>query len=195
MEIFFQNIGTWIDSSKYFLLFVGCLFEGPVITMVSGFLYSLGNFDLLPLFLVLVSGNFVADIGWYALGRFGTRNFIFKYGYIIGITPEILKKVEDYFSLYHQKILIITKLTTGFGFAIVVLLVAGIFKVPFKKYLVITLVGGVIWIAFLLAIGYFFGNVFMIVSPPLKIIFTLLVITIFIFGARYIQQYFKKKEI
>ena len=195
MEIFFQNIFAWIDSSKYFLLFIGCLFEGPVIMIVSGFLYSLGNFDLLPLYAVLVAGNFIADIGWYTLGRFGTRHAIFKYGHFIGITPLVLQKAEDYFNLYHQKILIITKLTSGFGFIVVVLIVAGMFKVPFKNYFILTLVGGLIWGASLLAIGYFFGNIFMSISGPIKIIFITIIPIILISGIIYMNRYFKKKII
>ena len=195
MEIFFHNILIWIESSKYFLLFIGCVFEGPIIMIVSGFLYSLGGFDLLPLYSVLVAGNFIADIGWYTLGRFGTRNFIFKYGYFVGITPERLQKVEKYFNLYHQKILIITKLTTGFGLAIIVLIVAGIFKVPFKNYLILTLFGGFVWAAFLLTIGYFFGNIFNVIPGSLKVFFAILIVAIFVLGIKYVNKYMQEKTI
>jgi len=193
MEVFFHNILVWIDSSKYFLLFIGCIFEGPIIMIVSGFLYSLGGFNLLPMYIVLVLGNFIADIGWYSFGRFGTRHVIFKYGHFVGVTPEVLAKVEDYFNKYHQKILIITKLTTGFGFAVVVLIVAGIFKVPFKKYLIIVLLGGFIWTIFLLSIGYFFGNIFTIISPQMKIVFAITIPLMFIFGIIYTKKYLKEK--
>jgi membrane protein DedA with SNARE-associated domain len=163
--------------------------------IVSGFLYSLGGFDLLPLYSVLVAGNFIADIGWYTLGRFGTRNFIFKYGYFVGITPERLQKVEKYFNLYHQKILIITKLTTGFGLAIIVLIVAGIFKVPFKNYLILTLFGGFVWAAFLLTIGYFFGNIFNVIPGSLKVFFAILIVAIFVLGIKYVNKYMQEKTI
>ncbi len=195
MEIFLQHIATWLDSSKYILLFLGCIIEGPVVMMISGFLFSLGQFHLLPMYVALVSGDFTADIGWYILGRFGTRNAIFKYGHFIGLTPEILEKVEDRFRHYHQKILIISKLTMGFGFAVVVLMVAGMFKVPFKNYVVLNLVGGFIWTAFLLVVGYFFGNVFAIIPKSFKIVFIVFVITIFIVGIKYANKYIMKKEI
>lgn len=195
MQIFFHNFVFWLDSSKYALLFLGCLVEGPVVMMASGFLFSLGQFDFLPMYLTLVSGDFVADIGWYLLGRFGTRQTIFRYGHFIGLTPEILEKVEDRFRYYHQKILIISKLTMGFGFAVVVLMVAGMFKVPFKNYVVLNLVGGFIWTAFLLIVGYFFGNVFVIIPRSFKIVFIVFVITIFIVGIKYANKYIMKKEI
>lgn len=195
MELFLHNIVLWIDSSKYVLLFLGCLVEGPVVMMASGFLFSIGQFDFLPMYLTLVSGDFVADIGWYLLGRYGTRHAIFRFGRFVGLTPEILEKVENRFIKYHQKILIMSKLTMGLGFAVIVLMVAGMFKVPFKNYVFLNLVGGFIWTAFLLTVGYFFGSVFAIIPGPMKIVFVVFIFIVFILGIRYANKYLKKKEI
>jgi membrane protein DedA with SNARE-associated domain len=195
METFYHNLIFWIESSKYFLLFFGTIFEGPVVMMASGFLYKLGQFDFLPMYFLLVFGDFTADIGWYCLGRFGTRNAIFKYGHYVGVTPVILEKIENQFKLYHQKILIISKLTMGLGFAVVILIVAGIFKVPFKNYVILNLIGGFIWTALLITIGYFFGNIYMLIPGPAKIIFLLSVLMIAILGMRYLSKYLSKIEI
>ena len=194
MDIF-HSILLYLESSKYILLFIGCIFEGPVIMMASGFLYKLGSFNLLPMYIALVLGDFTADLLWYCLGRFGTRKAIFKFGKIIGLTPAILEKIEDRFRRYHQKILIISKLTMGLGFAAVVLVVAGIFKVPFKNYVILNLIGGFIWTAFLLVIGYFFGNVFTLIPGPAKIVFIIFALIIVIFGLRYANKFLAKQEI
>ena len=195
MESFFHNTILWLESSKYVLLFIGTLFEGPVVMLSSGFLYKLGQFDFLPMYLALVSGDFTADIGWYCLGRFGTRNAIFKYGHFLGITRDALEKVEESFRKYHQKILIISKLTMGLGFSLVVLIVAGIFKVPFKNYVILNLIGGFIWAAFLITIGYFLGNIYTMISGPAKIIFILVIFLVVVFGIRYANNYLKTKKI
>lgn len=195
MDVFIQNAIFWIDSSKYILLFVGCIFEGPVVMMTSGFLYHLGQFSFWPMYFALVIGDFVADIGWYCLGRFGTRNTIFKYGHYFGLTQSVLEKVEGWFGRYHQKILIISKLTMGLGFATVVLMVAGILKVPFKKYVTINLLGGFVWTFLLLVVGYFFGNLFVMISGPMKIVFLGVIILVAIFGIRFLNNYLKNIEI
>lgn len=195
MEIFFHNIIFWIESSKYVLLFIGAIFEGPVVMITSGFLYGLGQFDFLPMYLALVSGDFTADIIWYCIGRFGTRSAIFKYGHFLGITPLTLEKVESRFRQYHQKILIISKLTMGLGFSLVVLIVAGIFKVPFKNYVILNLIGGFIWTAILLIIGYFLGNIYIIIPGPTKIIFILILFLVVVFGLKFAHNYLLKKEI
>ncbi len=171
MANFFNLFLSFLEHSKYILLFIGCLFEGPVVMISTGFLFSLGKFDFVPMYIALVSGDFVADLGWYLLGRYGTRSTIFKYGSIIKLTPQLLEKVEKRFLEYHQKILIISKLTMGLGFASVVLIVAGIFKVPFKNYAILNLLGGFVWTAFLVVFGYFFGNIYLSLPESTKLLF------------------------
>lgn len=195
MESILHNILIWLESSKYILIFIGTIFEGPVVMMASGFLFGLGQFSFWPMYIALVMGDFVADIGWYCLGRFGTRSAIYKYGHFIGVTPTTIKRVEDQFVKYHQKILIISKLTMGLGFAAVILVVAGIFKVPFKSYVILNLVGGFIWTILLIAIGYFLGNIFTSVPLEMKIIFGLIILTIVMFGLKYLNKYLKKQNI
>jgi len=195
MESILHNILIWLESSKYVLIFMGTIIEGPVVMMASGFLYKLGQFNFFPMYLALVFGDFIADIGWYCLGRYGTRSTILKYGHYMGLTPETLTKIENRFIKYHQKILIISKLTMGLGFAFIVLIVAGIFKVPFKNYVILNLVGGFIWTAFLITIGYFVGNLFLLIPASFKMGFLIFALIAFILGLRYANQYLKKQEI
>ena len=166
-----ENAYIWIESSKYVLLFLGCIFEAPVVMVASGFLYKLGGFEFLPMYITLVSGDFVADIGWYFVGRFGGRPLISKWGHWFGITNESILKIQGRFQRYHEKVLIISKLTMGFGFALVTLVVAGMLRVPFKNYFILNLIGGFIWTAFLIGVGYFFGNVYASITGPEKIVF------------------------
>lgn len=173
MESFISPVLDWIHASKYVLIFLGCIFEGPVVMVASGFLYRIGGFDFLPMYIALFFGDFTADIMWYCIGRFGARNLIFRYGSYVGITPENIEKIQRRFNKYHDKILIISKLTMGFGFALVVLVVAGMTHVPFRKYITLNFLGGIFWTGFLVLIGYYFGDIFAGISGPEKIVFML----------------------
>jgi len=195
MEALIQNIAWWIDSSKYLLLFLGAIIEGPVVMLTSGFLYHLGQFNFWPMYLTLVLGDFTADIIWYSVGRYGTRDITFKYGRFFGLTPGTLEKVGGWFTKYHQKILIISKLTTGFGLAVAVLVTAGMFKVSFKKYVTLVLFGGFIWTAMLITIGYFFGNVFIMIPGSMKIIFLVVILFVFIFAIKFLNNHLKNIKI
>ena len=45
--------------------------EGPIVSMVAGYLARLGVFDLLPLLAVLILGDLVGDVALYLIGRKG----------------------------------------------------------------------------------------------------------------------------
>lgn len=192
---FFHNILAWVNASKYVLLYFGCLVEGPVLMMASGFIFRLGGFEFAPMYLALVLGDFTADIGWYFVGRFGGRPLILKWGHRFGINPESIEKIQERFHKYHEKILIISKLTMGFGFAVVVLAVAGMLHVPFKKYVTLNLLGGFIWTGFLILIGYFFGNVYNMITGPEKIIFAAIALIAFIVSLKLANKYLLKANI
>lgn len=163
--------------------------------IASGFLYKLGGFEFLPMYLALVSGDFMADIGWYFVGRFGGRPLISRWGYLFGITQGAILKIQDRFHRYHEKILIISKLTMGFGFALVTLLVAGMLHVPFKNYVILNLVGGFIWTALLVTVGYFFGNIYASITGPEKIVFALISLVGVVVVLKLANKYLLTKEI
>ena len=83
----------------------------------------------------------------------------------------------------------------GLGFAFIVLIVAGISKVPFKNYVILNLIGGFIWTGILVCAGFFFGNIYNLISGPIKYVFVSVLLIIFIYIIRYINRYFKSKEI
>ena len=190
-----QNILGFLSFSRYAVVFVLCIVEGPIVMITSGFLYRLGQFYLVPLYFSMVAGDFVADLGWYAVGRFGAWPLINRYGKYFNITPQIIHKIEGRFKTYQNKILFISKITMGFGFALATLIVAGLLRVDFKKYVILNFLGGFIWTAFLLALGYFFGNIYYAVAGPLKIAFVILAAIVVVVGLWAINRYLVKQEI
>lgn len=195
MAHFFSQIISWVEASKYALLFVGSIAEGPVLTLTSGFLIRLKQLDAVPAYFLLVAGDFTADIVWYSIGRHGARKIINKFGNFFNITPEIISKVEKRFHTYHAPILFVSKITMGFGFGLATLLVAGMLKVPLKNYILLNLAGGFVWTALLLLVGYFFGNAYMLVAKPFRIVFLSLLIALVILSLYGINRYLVKKEI
>lgn len=190
-----QHILDFLSFSKYLVVFVLCIVEGPIVMISSGFLLRLGQFQLLPLYLSLMAGDFTADLGWYAVGRFGARKIINRYGHFLSVTPAVIAKIEKRFRTYQDKILFISKITMGFGFALATLIVAGMLHVPFKRYVILNFFGGFIWTAFLLAAGFFFGNIYSSIVGPFKIVFVVLLVIVILFGLRAINKHFIKSEI
>lgn len=191
----YQQLLDFLSFSRYLLVFVGCIVEGPVVMVTSGFLLRAAQFQLIPLYFTLMAGDFTADLGWYVVGRFGARKLINRFGHYFNITPEIIEKIQKRFHTYQDKILFISKITMGFGFALATLIVAGMLHVPFKRYALLNFLGGFIWTAFLLLVGYFFGNIYYSLVGPLRTVFIIFAAIVVIFGLWAINRYLIKKEV
>jgi len=182
---------------KYFIAFPLATVEGPIIMVACGFLLRLGTFSFWPIYLVLMLGDFVADLGWYAVGYYGARKFAVRWGKYFSITPEVLEKLEKTFEKHHDKILFISKITMGFGFALATLVAAGMARVPLKKYALYNFFGGFIWTALLLAVGYFFGHLYTLIDRSFKVAFIVFVVALIgggFYGAgRYLKKSLGKK--
>lgn len=195
MTIPLQALLGLIQTYRYAIIFPLAIVEGPFIMTVCGFLLRLGFFDFWPLYLALMAGDLTADILWYAVGYYGGRPFAHKYGRYLSITDELLDKTELAFHKHQNKILVLSKLTMGFGFALVVLMTAGLTRVPFRKYVAFNAIGQLVWTALLMGIGYFFGNLYIMVNESLRIVSGIAFATIILAALYGVSRYLKQKDL
>jgi membrane-associated protein len=186
-------IVTWLLTYRYLIAYPLGIVEGPVVMMIAGFLVRLGVFAFWPIYLVLIAGDLTGDVIWYHVGRHGGRPLIEKYGHWFSITPENVERAESFFHEHQGKILFISKLTTGFGFAIATLIAAGAAHVPFKKYMTINLLGEFIWAGFLFAIGYAFGHLYTLVNKGLRWMFVGALIVILVLALFGFMKFMRKR--
>lgn len=189
-----DQVLQFIEASKYVLLFLGSYFEGSAAMMAGGLLYRLGHVAFLPMYIALFMGDLLSDTMWYFIGYFGARKFLLKYGRFVNITPNILDKAEGKFKEHHLRILVISKLTMGFGFATAILATAGIMRVSLVRFLTINILCGIVWVSFLIGVGYYFGNVLAQIPKNVQIIGALLVVILFFTAIRFISMYLAKLE-
>ncbi len=176
---------------KYAIMVPIAFAEGPIVTLTAGFLARLGYFDILPAFACLAFGDYLGDIMWYGIGyRFGTR-FIARWGKYFGITEHSIASVKNLFHRHKNSILLASKVTMGFGFALVTLITAGLVKIPFRRFLLLNAGGQVIWTTSLIAIGYFLGNFYITFDNALgkaSVVALFIVICFALFGfGKYIR--------
>ena len=192
MEFFDQAFLSWIGTYKYLIVFILAIAEGPVIMTISGFFLRIGEFSFWPLYLTLMAGDLAADTLWYAVGYHWGRPFIEKYGKFVSISQELVQKTENAFHRHQNKILFLSKITMGLGFALVILITAGIAKIPFRKYIIFNLVGQFVWTGALILVGYSFGNLYLTINEGLRdaslIAFILLAIAAVYGVSRYLRE-------
>ncbi|OHA19735.1 MAG: hypothetical protein A2836_00210 [Candidatus Taylorbacteria bacterium RIFCSPHIGHO2_01_FULL_45_63] len=153
-----EAIIALLTTYKYLLLFPIVVVEGPIITVIAGFLSSLGQLNFFISYAIAVVGDVVGDCIYYALGFYGRQKFIERWGRFLGITLERVEKMDKHFEKHSGKTLIIGKLSHAVGS--LVLVAAGMAKVPFWKFVWYNFIATLPKSLILLLIGFYFGETY-----------------------------------
>ncbi len=156
MNLDIAHITELLLAWKYFILFPLMVIEGPIVTLIAGFLISEKYLNFFITFVICVTGDLSGDSVYYAIGRFVKPSFRDKYGKYIGLDAERLDKIDYYFRHHPHKTFALGKLAHGVGTA--VLVGAGIMKVPFYKFIWGNLLPTMVKSLILLTMGYYFGR-------------------------------------
>ncbi|MBU3901668.1 DedA family protein [Patescibacteria group bacterium] len=185
-----DQIILWLANYKYFALFPLAVAEGPIITVIAGFLASLGHFNFWVAYLIIVVGDLAGDAVHYSLGRWGGRNFIDRWGKYLGVGPGQIETIEKQFDKRGDKLLFIGKMSHGVGGAF--LIAAGLIKMPFIKFLFANFLATLIKSLLLLLLGFYFGQALSTINTYLERI-TLISIGLALFAVLIYFFYFRKK--
>lgn len=189
-----ETLSNGLPPYAYLAIFLLAIVEGPVVMTLSGFLLKLGYFSFWPLYVTLMAGDLAADTIWYSVGYYG-KSFVHKYGYLVGVTDQLIEKTTAAFHRHQNKILFLSKITMGLGFALVILITAGIARIPFKKYLAFNAVGQFVWTAALMAVGYFFGTFYLVLNKGLRAASLIAFVIILVGAIVGVNRYLRKKDI
>lgn len=101
-------------------------------------------------------GCLLGSVGSYALGAWGGRPFLEKYGRYILVTPHDLEKADTWFSRWGEWAAFLSRLLpivrTFISFP------AGVVRVNPVRFSILTFVGSFIWCAALAAVGHVVGE-------------------------------------
>lgn len=131
------------------------IIEGPVATLIAALLASLGAFNVFMVLIFSIAGDIIGDVVLYGLGYKYGLGFVRHIGKYAGITEKLVLRMEKYFEKHGGKTIFAVKSTTGLCWA--AFTAAGIVKMDFKKFIKYSLLGGIVWSGFLVAMGYFYG--------------------------------------
>ena len=152
-----------ISSLGYLGIFVLMVLESALIPIpseiimpFSGFLVQQGKLDFTSTVLAGSIGNLVGSILTYYLGKTIRRELILKYGRFVFVRESHLEFAEQLFQKHGSKISFVGRLLPAVR--TYVSLPAGIAVTPFKKFIVYTFFGSVIWNVFLVYVGMQLGE-------------------------------------
>ena len=188
------NIAYLIICFAMFLENIIPPIPSEIIMPLGGFFVYQGNLNFFILVIFGLIGTVLGALPWYYLGRVLNEkklaDFVESKGKILGITSKDLNKSKSWFDKYGVSLVFWGRLIPGIRTLISV--PAGIEMMPFKKFLVWTTLGSLIWVVLLSLSGYVFGENYRIIElyvDNIKIfIKPLFIIILVIFIFRYLKS-------
>jgi len=158
MHIPLEQIVAILLQYKYALLIPISAVEGPIITILVGFLSSTGLMNIFLAYASVVTGDLIGDCIYYAVGRYGRKSFIRKWGHFIGMAERRIERLESHFKKSLAKTIIFGKIAHGLGTFI--LFGAGVAKVPFGRFFWYNIISTLPKSLILILMGFYFGQAY-----------------------------------
>lgn len=131
------------------------IIEGPIVTVIAGWLASLSIMSPVAVFLCVVIGDVVGDSILYAAGRGVRLDKLPLIGRYLRIPRARVVPMVKAFREQGVRLLVIGKITQAAGFA--VLIAAGAAKMPFGLFALVNLLTSIPKSIALMALGYAIG--------------------------------------
>lgn len=157
----FFNLSTifaWIFTYRYLILFPLVVIEGPIVTVIAGFLISFGKLNFVFTFILIVVADIVGDCIYYSFGRLGRKGFVQRLSQRIGLNTDRVSRLKHHFDHHAGKTLFLGKLSHIVGTPI--LLIAGLADVPFLKFIWFVFLATIPKSFILLILGFYFGQAY-----------------------------------
>jgi membrane protein DedA with SNARE-associated domain len=101
-------------------------------------------------------GYVVGSMGGWAIGRYGGRPLAERHGRLLHLGPERLERAERWFDRSDDWAVLLGRVTPVVRSFVSI--PAGIFRMPFGRYTLLTIPGSAVWCFALAGVGWAFGS-------------------------------------
>ncbi len=191
-----SEIFKLLYTYSYLILFPLVVLEGPVVTIIAGFLVSLGFMDFIPTYITIISGDLSGDILYYSAGRWWLNKTYKGILRFLHINMDLVHKLEKSIKKNKGPFLFFGKLSHAIGGLI--LFAAGSAEIPLKEFMWFNFLATLPKSLILLAVGYYFGSTVSNFKKYVDLtvlglfVFTLLLIGVYFLVARYSNKLIKQ---
>jgi membrane protein DedA with SNARE-associated domain len=151
-----EHYGLWAIALFVLIEDFGIPVPGETVLIAGAVFAGSGRLNIVAVgvvgFLAAVTGD---NIG-YAIGRFGGRAVVERWGRYVFLTEERLDKAERFFGRHGGKIIVVARFIEGLRQANGI--IAGISGMRWLKFLACNALGAALWVGTWVSVGYFAGQ-------------------------------------
>jgi membrane protein DedA with SNARE-associated domain len=129
---------------------------GETVLILGAVYAGTGRLNLVLVALLAFCGAVVGDNIGFAIGHFGGRRLVERYGRYIFLTPERLEKTTAFFERHGGKIIVVARFIEGLRQANGI--IAGTTGMHWARFLLFNAIGAALWVAVWTSVGYFSGS-------------------------------------
>ena len=149
--------GYWAVGAALLLENSGIPVPGETILLLASFL-AYSEHDL-QISWIMIVGTIAATLGdnlGFALGSYGGRPLLGRYQSIFRIQKSTIERGEQLFARYGAATIFFARFV--FGMRIIAGPLAGVLRMPWKRFAVFNFLGAAVWVSVISSVGYLFGR-------------------------------------
>jgi membrane protein DedA with SNARE-associated domain len=134
----------------------GVPLPGETILIAAAVYAGAGKLNIVAVVLVAFAAAVVGDNIGFAIGHFGGRALVLRWGKYVLLTEARLNKAEQFFHEHGGKVVTVARFIEGLRQANGI--VAGISGMHWRRFLAFNALGAGLWVGAWTSVGYFAGN-------------------------------------
>jgi membrane protein DedA with SNARE-associated domain len=151
------HYGYWAIAGALLLENAGVPVPGETVLLLASFLaYSERSLQLPWIIMVGTVAATLGDNVGYAIGHYGGRRLLDRYRNIFRVSDEAVARGERLFLRYGAVAILFARFV--FGMRVIAGPMAGVLRMPWKKFAVFNFLGAGLWVTVISVLGYAFGS-------------------------------------
>jgi membrane protein DedA with SNARE-associated domain len=156
LEPALNNYGYLAVAGFVLLEDFGVPVPGETVLVVGAIYAGTGRLNVVLVGVLGFAAAVLGDNIGFAIGHFGGRRLVERWGKYIFLTPERLDKVEAFFDHHGGKVITVARFVEGLRQANGI--IAGTTGMHWARFLAFNALGAALWVGVWTSVGYFSGN-------------------------------------
>ena len=144
LQSYLQRYGYWALFFVIVLEDFGLPLPGETMLLASSYMAAAGKMHTIDIFVIAVVAAILGDNLGYLIGLKGGRKFLAKYGHYIFLNQQRLHHLDEFFTRHGASIIIPARFIDGLRQ--VNGLLAGMSRLPWRKFVLYNVLGAILWV-------------------------------------------------